>query len=76
MSWTIGRKLAATIASAVEEQGAATQDVTSNITSVNQAASETGAASAKVLSSAGQLSEQSELLKREVDTFVARVRAA
>ena len=89
---TIGEidEIATTIASAVEEQGAATQeiarnveqasagtqDVTSNIGGVNQAASETGAAASEVLQSASELSQQSELLKQQVDTFVARVRAA
>ena len=83
-------EIAGTIASAVEEQGAATQEisrnvqqaaqgtkeVSSNITGVSQAAGETGAASAQVLSAAGTLSEQSELLRKEVDTFLNEVRAA
>jgi methyl-accepting chemotaxis protein len=89
---TIGEidEIATTIASAVEEQGVATQeiarnveqaaagtqDVTANIGNVTQAASETGAASSQVLQSASGLSEQSELLRQEVDQFVAKVRAA
>jgi methyl-accepting chemotaxis protein len=92
ISKTIGEidEIATTIASAVEQQGAATQeiarnveqaatgtrDVTSNIGSVTQAAAETGAASGQVLQSASGLSEQSELLRGEVDSFVAKVRAA
>ena len=78
------------IASAIEEQGAATgeissnsqqaaagtQEVSENITSVNQAASETGAAAVQVLNSAGELSEQAEKLRAEVDKFLTEVRAA
>ena len=89
---TIGEinEIAATIAAAVEEQSAATreiarnveqaaagtQEVTSNIGGVNQAAGETGTASMEVLSSADKLAEQSELLGREVNVFVAEVRNA
>jgi methyl-accepting chemotaxis protein/CHASE3 domain sensor protein len=89
---TISRvsEIATTIASAVEEQGAATQEiarnvqqaaqgtqeVSSNIAGVSQAASETGAASSQVLSTAGELAKQSEVLRAEVDDFLAKVRAA
>jgi methyl-accepting chemotaxis protein len=79
-----------TIAAAVEEQGAATQEivrnvsqaavgtelVTSNIAGVAGAAEETGAAAAQVLSSASELSRQSEHLGAEVARFLATVRAA
>jgi methyl-accepting chemotaxis protein len=89
---TIGRisEIAATIAAAVEEQGAATQEiarnvgeaakgtqqVASNITDVNRGASETGSASSQVLSSAQSLSSESNHLKSEVDKFLMTVRAA
>jgi methyl-accepting chemotaxis protein len=89
---TIGRisEIASTIAAAVEEQGAATQEiarnvqqaaagttqVASNITQVNQGAAETGSASSKVLSSAQALSSESNRLKLEVSKFLATVRAA
>jgi methyl-accepting chemotaxis protein len=89
---TIGEinEIATTIASAVEEQSAATQeiarnvqqaakgtqDVSSNITGVTQAASETGVAAKQVLGSAKDLSKQAELLRGQVETFLARVRAA
>ncbi len=88
---TIGEinEITSTIASAVEEQGAATQEiarntheaatgtqqVTSTITDVSQSAGEAGSASAQVLSAAGQLSEESEMLRSEVDKFIARIRA-
>jgi len=89
---TIGRinEIATTIASAVEEQGAATQEiarnvqqasagtaeVSSNIGGVTQAASDTGAAANQVLGASGELSKQSETLRRQVDTFLANIRAA
>ena len=83
-------EIATTIASAVEEQGAATREIATNvqqaaqgtseiatnIEGVNRAASDTGAAAAQVLSAAGELSRQSETLRRDVDNFLATVRAA
>jgi methyl-accepting chemotaxis protein len=83
-------EVASGIASAVEEQGAATneiarnveqaaagtQEVSSNITGVSQAANETGEAAGQILSAAGELSRHSEVLKTEVDKFLADVRAA
>lgn len=82
--------LATTIAAAVEEQGAATQEivrnvaqaaagtgeVTSNISGVASAAEETGVAASQVLTSATELSRQSEHLGAEVTRFLATVRAA
>jgi methyl-accepting chemotaxis protein len=92
ISGTITRfsEIAAAIAAAVEEQGAATQEISrnvqqaalgttqvaSNITAVNRGAAETGTASAQVLSSAQSLSSESNHLKLEVDKFLATVRAA
>jgi methyl-accepting chemotaxis protein len=89
---TIGRmsEIAATIAAAVEEQGAATQEisrnvqqaangtqqVSANITDVQRGANETGSASAQVLSAAKSLSGESDRLKREVGKFLSSVRAA
>ncbi|HEX4194316.1 MAG TPA: methyl-accepting chemotaxis protein [Stellaceae bacterium] len=89
---TIARinEIATTIASAVEEQGAATQEiarnvqqasagtaeVSSNIVGVTKAANDTGAASTQVLGAAGELSKQSESLRGEVDTFLSKIRAA
>jgi methyl-accepting chemotaxis protein len=89
---TIGRisEIATTIASAVEEQGAATQEITrnvqqaaagtakvaSNISEVNAGAAKTGTASADVLSAAKSLSDESNRLKAEVGKFLTTVRAA
>ena len=82
--------VAASIAAAVEEQGAATQEivrnvsqaaagtgeVTSNIAGVAGAIEETGAAAGQVLDAASELSRQSEHLTAEVGRFLASVRAA
>ena len=92
ISGTIERlaEMSSTIASAVEEQGAATQeisrnvqhashgtrDVSANITDVERGASETGAASSRVLSAAQLLSSDSLRLKLEVEKFLSTVRAA
>jgi len=89
---TIGRisEIATTIASAVEEQGAAMQEVTrnvqqaaagttqvaDNISEVSAGAAETGTASLNVLSAAKSLAEQSGRLKTEVHKFLDTVRAA
>jgi methyl-accepting chemotaxis protein len=83
-------EIATTIASAVEEQGAATQEIARNvqqaaagtgevathIVEVNRGASETGSASAQVLASAQSLSQESNHLKLEVEKFLDSVRAA
>lgn len=88
---TIGRinEIASAIAVAVEEQGAATKEIARNVQEasvgtrhvsetigdVTHAAAETGAAATQLLAAAGELSQQSELLRGEVDNFVVRVRA-
>ena len=83
-------EVAASIAAAVEEQGAATQeivrnvsqaamgtdDVSSNIAGVATAAGEAGTAASQVLCAASELSRQSEHLSAEVARFLATVRAA
>ncbi|MBR2117635.1 MAG: methyl-accepting chemotaxis protein, partial [Afipia sp.] len=83
-------EISSTIAAAVEEQGAATQEIARNvqqaaalsgevatsITNVSRGAGETGAASGQVLSSAQVLSSDSSRLKIEVEKFLTTVRAA
>jgi methyl-accepting chemotaxis protein len=78
------------IAAAVEEQGTATAEiartiertaagsdaVTTSITEVSRSVRETGAAAGQVLASAGDVSQQSDRMSREVDAFVAGIRAA
>jgi methyl-accepting chemotaxis protein len=89
---TIGRlsEISATIASAVEEQGAATQEisrnvqqaaqgtaqVSTNVEEVQRGAVETGSASAQVLAAAQTLASDSARLKSEVSKFLGSVRAA
>ena len=92
ISETIERlsEISATIAAAVEEQGAATQEisrnvqqaaqgtqqVSSNITDVQRGATQTGTASSEVLSAAKLLSRDSGRLKEEVGKFLVSVRAS
>jgi methyl-accepting chemotaxis protein len=82
--------IASTIASAVEEQGAATREiarnvqlaaegtsmVTENIGEVSIASSDVSAASGQVLGAAGDLNKQSQSLRQEVTRFLETVRSA
>jgi methyl-accepting chemotaxis protein len=83
-------EITATIAAAIEEQGAATVEISRNvqqaakgttqvaghIADVNRGAGETGTASSQVLSSARSLASESNHLKVEVSKFLDTVRAA
>ena len=83
-------EIAASIASAVEEQVAATgeisrnvqeaangtQEVTQNIGGVSQGAQQTGAACEQMLSAVKNLSAQAGLLSSKVDDFLQGVRSA
>jgi methyl-accepting chemotaxis protein len=89
---TIGKvnEIASAIASAVEEQGAATREiannvsqaaegtseVSSNIAGVRDAARETGVTAGRVVDAASALSENGETLKQQVQAFLNEVRAA
>ena len=78
------------IASAVEQQGAATQEiarnvaqaadgtqlVSSNILQVTQASAETGTAASQVQSTSSAVAQQAEGLRGQVATFLQQVRAA
>jgi methyl-accepting chemotaxis protein len=84
------RTISANIASAVEQQGAATHEiagntarasdgtlqVTENIFGVGRAAEMTGAASTQLMGLSGDLSEQAGDLQQEVQNFVKNLRAA
>ncbi|HCS72218.1 MAG TPA: methyl-accepting chemotaxis protein [Rhodospirillaceae bacterium] len=83
-------EIAAAIAAAVEQQGAATgeiarnveqaavgtQEVTSNIIQVTAAAEETGTSAAEVKHVAAELNQKAELLRKQVERFLTDVRAA
>jgi methyl-accepting chemotaxis protein len=89
---TIGKvsEISTTIASAVEQQGAATREIARNvqqasagthqvsadIQSVTDVTRETGAAAKQVLGAAGELTRQSEMLSAQVAKFVETIRAA
>jgi methyl-accepting chemotaxis protein len=89
---TIGHisEIAATIATAVEQQGSATQEIArsvqnvaqgtektaASVMQVNRGATETGTASEEVLTSARSLSAESTRLREELDRFMANIRAA
>ncbi len=82
--------IATTIASAMEEQAAATQGITKNVLqtldgakdvsrsmkAVNTAVEETEVCANNVLTSSDGLASQSDQLRREVDGFLARIRSA
>lgn len=92
ISGTIERinEISATVASAVEEQGAAIEDVarnaqaaadatgqvSENIVGVSAASDRTGEAAGQVLTAAGELAKVAENLRREVSGFLDNVRAA
>ena len=83
------RQISIGISSAVEEQGAATQEiarnvqeaaqgtqeVSSNIAGISEAATATGAASQQVLSGSNELARNSTQLRAEVTRFLDGVRA-
>ncbi|MGN1285372.1 MAG: methyl-accepting chemotaxis protein [Bradyrhizobium sp.] len=78
------------IAAAVDQQGAATREISSNlqqaadrtrdvnkgILNVNRASEQAGGATAQLLDAANGLTSQSEWLKTELDRFLASLRAA
>ena len=82
-------QIATTIASAVEEQSAATREISGNagqaaagtdevarnVERVKNAAGDAGSAAGQVLEASGELAQQADALRREVDSFIARVRA-
>ncbi|WP_165498194.1 methyl-accepting chemotaxis protein [Siculibacillus lacustris] len=84
------KAIAASIAGAVEEQGAATDEiahncqraaqgtaqVTSNIAGVGQAAESTGTASTQLMTLSGGLETQASELQRTVESFVVDLKSA
>jgi methyl-accepting chemotaxis protein len=82
--------ISAAISAAVQQQGAATQEiarsvnqaadgsnqVTESIATVTNSAAETGEAAGGMLNSASDLAHQADMLRTEMDRFLAGVRAA
>ena len=80
----------ASISAAIEQQSAATQDISNNVqqaststgevsrnvSGVNDAAAETGSASAQVLASSKELSQRAETLRAQTDKILGDLRAA
>jgi methyl-accepting chemotaxis protein len=87
---TLISEVSSAIAAAVEQQGAATQEIARNVqqsaqlstqvasevTEVKRGSSETSAASGQVQTAASSLSRESDRLKNEVEKFLNTVRAA
>jgi methyl-accepting chemotaxis protein len=83
-------EISSSVASAIEQQGSATQEiarnvqqaatrtgeVSRNISGVTSGIAATGAAAQQVLGSSVNLARQSETLRGEVDRFLASIRAA
>ncbi|MGB8578776.1 MAG: hypothetical protein WCD56_19765, partial [Pseudolabrys sp.] len=53
-----------------------TRDVSENITDVSNSAVKTGQAASTVLTAAGELADQSHLLRQEVERYLAQLRVA
>jgi methyl-accepting chemotaxis protein len=87
---TLMSEVSSAIAAAVEQQGAATQEIARNVqqsaqlstqvasevTEVKRGSGETSAASGEVLTAARSLAHESEHLKSQVENFLDTVRAA
>jgi methyl-accepting chemotaxis protein len=92
ISGTIGHinDVTTAIAAAVEQQGAATREiarniqhaagctseVSSNIVGVSTVSAEAGAAAGEVLNASNGLRREAEVLRAEIDAFLANIRAA
>ncbi|WP_051228962.1 HAMP domain-containing methyl-accepting chemotaxis protein [Pleomorphomonas oryzae] len=82
-------RIATSIATAVDQQGAATGEiarnvsqasigthqVSQNVVGITQAATESSGAATEVLSAANDLAKQSDTLRRELGTFLSSIRA-
>jgi methyl-accepting chemotaxis protein len=83
-------EISTSISSAVEEQGAATaeisrsaqeaahgtEEISINVAGVKESAVETGSAAKQVLAAAKELSQQSDDMKEEIQSFLKKIRAA
>jgi len=69
-------EIASAIAAAVEEQGAATQEVSTNIIKVSNASGETGRLASDVSQASTELSKQAESMRQSVDDFLKETGAS
>jgi methyl-accepting chemotaxis protein len=70
------RKATQEIARNIHEAATGTRDVAEHIGDLNATTSETGSSAAQLLTSASELARQQELMRGEVEKFLATVRAA
>ena len=68
-------EISTSISSAVEEQGAATQEVAKNISGVSEASSETGRLVSDAQGAAENLSGMAAQLQEQIDNYIQSVRA-
>lgn len=64
------------IACNTQEAARGTHEVTTNISGVNKAAADTGAAAQQVLDASSELRKQDEMLRADVESFLDKIRAA
>ncbi len=78
VSFSVGEQNAATrdIATNIQQTASGTQDVSENILEVNSAAQQSSEAAGRVVSVVDDLNSQSDVLKRELQQFLASLRAA
>jgi methyl-accepting chemotaxis protein len=78
MASAIEEQTAATaeIARNVEQAATGTKEVTNNISGVHEAATSSSQSASEMVSVVGELSSQSEVLRRELDNFLQKLRAA
>jgi methyl-accepting chemotaxis protein len=83
-------EITSSVAAAVEEQGAATQEISRNvqqatagtqqvsisIASVTDAARQTGTAASDLLGASGDLAQQAETMRAEVEKYISGIKAA
>ncbi|MGF1608037.1 MAG: methyl-accepting chemotaxis protein [Kiloniellales bacterium] len=78
MASAIEEQTAATaeIARNVEQAATGTKEVTNNISGVHEAATSSSQSASELVQVVGELSSQSDVLRRELDSFLSKLRAA
>jgi methyl-accepting chemotaxis protein len=70
------RKATQEIARNIHDAATGTRDVADNIGTLTAAANETGSSATQVLGAASELARQQDVMRGEVEKFLATVRAA